>query len=277
MNFDILFIDEREKGEDRLRQCQMVMLRMLKIVDYLCAKYNIQYFLSGGTLLGAIRHKGFIPWDDDLDIAMTRENYEKFVQYAVPDLPTDIFFQTAETDVHYPQFSNVDARLRDKYSSYSHIGNKNNKWHEGLQVDIFVLDRSFLSHKFFIILQNNLIRRLTNRSKRVKVLKWISKYAPFSLVYSSNFLQNFSQVWSRPNYKKAEEISCLVKAQFEDIEVYIPFGWNACLKRQYGDYMQLPPLEERKSHHKVIGDPFIPCDHKESLHWKDREQLQSSV
>jgi len=68
MNFDVLFPDCREQGETRLRQCQLVMLRMLKILDYLCTKYEIDYFLTNGTLLGAIRHKGFIPWDDDTDI-----------------------------------------------------------------------------------------------------------------------------------------------------------------------------------------------------------------
>ena len=75
-----LFPDKRETGETRLKQCQLVMLRMLKIVHFLCERHQIEYFLVGGSLLGAIRHKGFIPWDDDLDIGMTRANYEKFVK-----------------------------------------------------------------------------------------------------------------------------------------------------------------------------------------------------
>ncbi len=79
MNFTQLFPDNREDGETPLRQCQLVMLRMLKIFDFLCAKHQIKYFLIGGSLLGAIRHKGFIPWDDDLDVAMTRDNYTKFL------------------------------------------------------------------------------------------------------------------------------------------------------------------------------------------------------
>src|SRR5688500_3524045 len=98
MDFSELIPDEREKGETRLKQCQLVMLRLLKILDYLCEKHKIEYFLVGGSLLGAIRHKGFIPWDDDLDVGMTRDNYERFVQLAVPELPHDIFFQTPETD-----------------------------------------------------------------------------------------------------------------------------------------------------------------------------------
>lgn len=270
MDFKDRFIDNREQGETRLRQCQLVMLRMLKILDFLCAKHGISYFLSGGTLLGAIRHKGFIPWDDDLDIGMTRKNYEKFVDLAIPELPNDIFFQNPETDMHYPPLSNVDARLRDKYSSYDHIGKDNNKWHEGLQVDIFVYDRAFLPHNFFINTQNVLLKLLNNTNRRAKVLKAISKYSPFNLVYASNFLQYIGWVQLGKNYIKQKEISTLIKTKFEDMEFYIPQGWHNCLTRQYGDYMKLPPPEKRKSEHNVLPDPFTPCEHIETLQWKDR-------
>src|SRR5919205_985557 len=137
MDFDTLFPDEREKGETPLRQCQLVMLRMLKIMDYLCTKHNIKYFLTGGSLLGAIRHQGFIPWDDDLDVGMLRSEYEKFVALAVPELPNDIFFQTPETDPAYASARFVEARLRNKYSTYA-VGEANKKahrWHHGLTVD----------------------------------------------------------------------------------------------------------------------------------------------
>ncbi len=92
VDFDKLFPDNRETGDTPLRQCQLVMLRMFKIFDYLCNKHNIKYFLTGGSLIGAVRHSGFIPWDDDLDVGMTRKNYELFVQKAVSELPQDIFF-----------------------------------------------------------------------------------------------------------------------------------------------------------------------------------------
>ncbi len=156
MDFNTLFPDERESGETRLRQCQLVMLRMLKIFDHLCTRHNIEYFLTGGSLLGAVRHQGFIPWDDDLDVGMTRNNYEKFVQYAAPELPNDVFFQTTETDTHYPVCHMVEAKLKDKYSSYI-IKEKNKniiKWHTGLQVDIFVYDKAYLPHNLFLYLLN---------------------------------------------------------------------------------------------------------------------------
>ena len=271
VDFDYLFPDKREKGETLTMQCQLVMLRMLKIVDYICAKHTIKYFLIGGSLLGAIRHRGFIPWDDDLDIGMTRDNYEKFVEYAVPELPNDIFFQNYKTDIKYPYSEQVEARLRDKYSNYTL---KNDRWHEGLQVDIFVYDRSFLPNNFLIIIQNILLGLLGDK-KRAQTLKVISRYFPFRLVYASSYLQKLGMWKFGTNYIKERELSELVKTRFEDMETYIPAGWDDCLKRQYGNYMQLPPLEKQSGHHSIVEtpDPFTPCHHKEILHWKNRNEI----
>jgi len=97
-DFFEVFPDEREKGDSQLRKCQLVMLRMLKILDFLCVRHEVKYFLVEGSLRGAILYHGFLPWDDDLDIGMTRDNYEKFVEKVVPELPNDIFFQNDETD-----------------------------------------------------------------------------------------------------------------------------------------------------------------------------------
>ena len=80
--FNEKFPDNRAEGTTTLKQAQRVMLRMLKIIDYICQQHDIQYWLEGGTLLGAIRDKGFISWDDDLDISMPRAAYIKFIEAA---------------------------------------------------------------------------------------------------------------------------------------------------------------------------------------------------
>jgi lipopolysaccharide cholinephosphotransferase len=274
MDFNYLFPDNREEGETRLRQCQLVMLRMLKIFDYLCTRHQIKYFLTGGSLIGAVRHQGFIPWDDDLDVGMTRDNYEKFIEYAVPELPDDIFFQNIETDAFYRQKDYVDARLRDKYSSYIHKGERKTPWHDGLQVDIFVYDHSFLPHNFFVITQNILLKWLNNYKKRTAILNYIAKYSPFPLVYASSYLQHYGLL-KGGTYIKEKEYSNLIKVKFEDMEAWIPKEFDRYLKRQYGNYMQLPPADKRVSNHEVICDPFTPCNHTQILYWEKRKQLNS--
>ena len=287
MDFDILFPDEREKGETPLRQSQFVMLRMLKIMDYLCTKHKIEYFLTGGTLLGAIRHKGFIPWDDDMDVGMTRENYEKFEKIAVPELPNDIFFQTPETDKAYPSGRNIEAKLRDKYSTYSisAANKKAHRWHHGIMIDIFIYDRAYLPHNVFIYALN---RTLTyffwaegannrNNNKRAKVLKRISKYSPLPLVYASSFIGKKKLIKLGANYMKGKEIKNLIRATFEDAEFLIPQAWDACLKRQYGDYMKLPSAAQQSGHFNgAMPDPFTPCEHTEVLIWKNRVKHKGS-
>jgi lipopolysaccharide cholinephosphotransferase len=271
INFDEIFIDEREKGNSQLRQCQLVMLRMLKILDYLCNAYDVKYFLVGGSLLGSIRHKGFIPWDDDLDVGMTRKNFEKFVKYCAPLLPRDIFFQTPETDPSFPVCHQVEAKLRDKYSSLYNPHNKQG-YHDGIQLDIFVYDRSYPPHNAFIFLINRSLKFLfNNNDKRANVLKWIEKNSPFQLVYASSYINGRKMIKLGTNYITIDEISELISVPFEDMQTYIPAGWDNCLKRQYSNYMQLPSEDQRTGHHSAqMGDPFTPCNHKEILYWKDR-------
>lgn len=281
MDFDVLFPDEREKGETPLRQSQLVMLRMLKIMDYLCNKHDINYFLTGGSLLGAIRHQGFIPWDDDVDVGMTRANYEKFEKLAVPELPNDILFQTAETDPEYPSCRYVEAKLRDKYSTYSITERKKitQKWHQGLMLDIFVYDRAYFPHNFFIYALNRTLTYFfwktgpnnSNNKKRAKVLKFISRYVPFPFVYASTFICKRKMIKFGQSYKTKNEISGVIRARFESMEALIPIGWESYLKRMYGDYMKLPPPEQQKGHQgNRVPDPFAPCGHTDVLFWQDR-------
>jgi lipopolysaccharide cholinephosphotransferase len=281
VDFETLFPDEREKGENRFQQCHLVMLRMLKILDYLCTKHDIKYFLVAGSLLGAVRHKGFIPWDDDLDVGMTRADYEKFVRYAVPELPEDIFFQSPETDRYFPSCHKAEAKLRDKYSSYTKKKNPDKPtWHHGLMLDVLVYDRAFLPHNFFICATNRLMMKLfwglkpnnQGNKKRARVLKAISKWTPFGLVYSNMFIRQWNMVKTfGANYFRESEIKEVERATFEGLTVYIPKGWHTYLKRKYGDYMKLPPVEKQVNHHGGLPDAFTPCHHTEVLNWKDRK------
>lgn len=272
-NFDQLFPDNRASGTTTLRQSQLVMLRMLKILDHICTRHNIEYFLIGGTLLGAIRHKGFIPWDDDLDIGMTPKHYKRFVQLGVPELPKDIFFQTVDTDPAYPQTSWVDARLRDKYSSYTHIGKPNKPWHEGLQVDIFIHYRSFWPHELCVVATNRLLKKLGSQKKRATILRLMERLLPFRKVYGNNYQQNRKT----GAFLTDDELKTLVRVPFEDTEVWAPVGYHSFLTRQFGNYMQLPPENKRVTNHDVQANPFTPCNHTEILHWSERKTMTTAV
>jgi lipopolysaccharide cholinephosphotransferase len=100
----------------------------------------------------------------------------------------------------------------------------------------------------------------------------LSKFLPFPKVYSSNFLQYFSEI-RYGTYITKSEYSSLVRSDFEDMQTYIPAKYHTYLQRQYGDYMRLPPEEKRVSHHHVDMDPFHPCDHPEILFWERRKAV----
>jgi lipopolysaccharide cholinephosphotransferase len=276
IDFNMLFPDVRESGETNLAQCHLVLLRMLKILDHLCVKHGVNYFLTAGTLLGAVRHGGFIPWDDDLDIGMTRANYEKFVRHVVPALPRDIFFQSPETDL-YPSCHGAEAKLRDRYSSY--VVDDEKKWHLGLMLDILVYDRAFLPHNFFIYALNRLLVLLywgmkpnnQGNKKRARVLTAIAKWSPFPLVYSNMYIRTRAMVRKYgANYFTEREIREVETMEFEGMTVPVPQGWHTYLKRKYGNYMQMPPLEKQVNH--GCTEPLKPCRHAKALVWKKKKQ-----
>lgn len=122
-----------------LRKAQLRMLDILIEVDKICRKHNIPYWLDGGTLLGAVRHGGFIPWDDDLDIAMTRKDYLKFCKIVVNSLPDNLTFQNDKND---PNYFLKFAKVRDKNSFFDDplYKNKNLKFN-GIYIDIFPLEK----------------------------------------------------------------------------------------------------------------------------------------
>jgi len=183
------------------------------------------------------------------------------------------FFQNDESDPYYPSCHVVEAKLRDKYSSYKRekSGKKIGTFHDGLQIDISVYDRAYLPVNLFIYtLNRTLIFFFKHKSnkKRADVLKWISKHSLVPLVYGSSFICNLKRMKLRSNYIKEEEIKSFITRKFEDVKVFIPAGWESYLKRQYGNYLQLPASEKQKGNHGAdIPDPFTPCNHSEILHW----------
>lgn len=261
-----------------LRDAQMLMVSILKDVDNICEKHNLKYFLDAGTLLGAIRHKGFIPWDDDMDIGMLREDYEKFLKIAKQELPNHLFLQTFESDKYYDIYQ-VPCKVRYNGTILIEkaIG-ENEKMHNGVYIDIFPYD-SLPKYNFVYKIQRAISRiilqsfvRLRDIPKKLTYKNKItfSFYKIITKIFTAkkrrkffNFLIKWNDInskymgygvdtaWSEYVYKKQDYFD-LIKLEFEGEHFYGPKNADAILTALYGDYMTLPKEEDRVWHAKEI-------------------------
>ena len=138
-----LFPDVRVQGTTPLRSAQLIMLRVLKYVDYICKVHGLRYSLEAGTLLGAIRGGGFIPWDDDMDLMMPRPDYERFLEISPALLPKTLLLHTSENDSKHlwPW-----AKIRDCNSEIVEIDSPEYEGARGVFVDIYPIDVYFPIH-----------------------------------------------------------------------------------------------------------------------------------
>lgn len=253
------------------------MLRMLKVIDYLCKQHHIPYWLEGGTLLGAIRHQGFIPWDDDLDISMLREDYNKFIKIAAENLPADMFLQTPDRDRGFFNFA-APLKVRDCNSRFVELHeNGDEPYHTGIYIDIFPIDSMPESkwdrtwHKWLVKKMRRLICAKCSSTPLGHHFKF---YKKLSGLVSQQWLQKrINRIIAKQNNKPSKYIGFgydtvirgvfakdiifpLGKAKFEDAEFPIPARCHELLTQFYGDYMTPPPLAKRQNIH---AKKIIPC------------------
>ncbi len=260
------------KTEYTMREIQMTTLECLKEVKRICEKNDIPYFLSWGSALGAVRHEGFIPWDDDIDISMLYPDYLRFLEICQKDLDTKRFFlQTPDTD--YNTFSGF-AKIRMNHTTsmieeYSHI-----KMHWGICMDIFPIRNApqsslkrkqliFLSKLYRMLLKRKVLSGrnkllidilcglFTEKGLRKKLEKRIDAFCP------AQETQEVFDIEGIPVQKafyprKLIEGSMMLK--FEDTEFPCPKDVDAYLTYMYGDYMTLPPEQERIGHTGALID-----------------------
>jgi len=245
-----------------LRKAQKRMLEILIEVDKICRKHNIPYWLDGGTLLGAVRHGGFIPWDDDLDIAMLRKDYDKLRKILPIELPKQFVFEDWRTN---KDFNMKHGKVRDLNSYYedSNWGNKN--CYKGIYIDIFPKEKliSYKWRKIIDFFYGRAFRRLHgfNNSKIeyvIACLMWIPSYCVANI---SQFLANLfaknnlgHPFGGLPFYHDCKKsiIFPLKELRFEDKLFPAPYNHHQYLTYQYGDYMQIPPAEQRITHASKI-------------------------
>ncbi len=256
-----------------IKKLKNIELDIFKVFIDICKKNSLTYFLLGGTALGAVRHKGFIPWDDDIDVALPRKDYEMFLKIAQNHLPENMFLQTYETDKNYPQpFAKIrrnDTAFIEKTSSHLNINH-------GVYIDIFPLDgfpsntkdkrifrlkekicKVIICGAFFTdntykktlkkIILNEIIPFLfPNYQKAVSKLDRLYKKYPYD---TSQIAANFAGAWGDKEVMPKSYFGKGSKGEFEGIEVNLPEKYHEYLTSLYGDYMTPPPPEKRIGHH----------------------------
>ena len=256
-----------------LREAQLRMLDILKEIDSICKANKISYWLDSGTLLGAVRHGGFIPWDDDLDIGMSRADYIRFINVVNKDLSEDYICQTPKSD---SKAENAYIKIRDLNSE---IRSENNYGEfTGLFVDIFPYDsvtlKNIITKKIcsFIILTKWFgdlkIKKpyIRNTHKNViicicKFIKVFFKYIPYDKLMKKLYKKGFLAENKESNYInygvevpfnikiKRDEVFPLRMINFEGSKFPVPNQYEAVLERIYGDWKKLPEEEDRKPSH----------------------------
>ena len=261
-------------GED-LFKVHKIEVDILREVIRICEKHKIQYFILGGTLLGAIRHKGFIPWDDDIDIGMTRDNYNKFLALAGKELGVEYFLQTFNTEANTPFYF---AKVRKKGTKFIEEYCKNLEIEHGLFLDIFPYDnipddiklrnRQLKKVKFWSNLfiaksvKGSSVPQDSLKGKMIVFTRLIFHYLlkPVSKSYLYRKLDATSQEYNHVKCKMksfvkypflmipSEDLNNLEQIELEGIEESCPGNPREYMKHQFGDFMKLPPEEKRVGH-----------------------------
>lgn len=259
-----------ELSNNQLSALKEQELSILKSFLNVCSQLNLTYYVIGGTLLGAVRHQGFIPWDDDIDIGMPRNHYERFLANGQQYLEDGLFLQTFQTDPEYP--ANF-AKIRLSNTTFVEYSIKDRKINHGVYIDIFPLD-FFPDSKRNIFAIKNLLLSLRisdafsiNALKpQTKALRFFTRYLYpsvsvalakreklFKSVTDGKLIANHCGAWGKKEIMPAHWYGKGVPLTFETLEVNAPTCYHEWLTQVYGDYMQLPPPEKRIPHHHVAA------------------------
>lgn len=273
----IFIFDESYQG--KLDTIHEILLAYLLEIDRICKKHDIKYFLAGGTLLGAVRHNGFIPWDDDADVMMLREDYEKFKNIVSEELPDNLFFQVPKTEkLNHHVFSKIRINNTMFATAFT---SKFLDMHNGIFVDILSHDKTGNTR-----FSQNLHRYATLATRSMVFNKWgntpiktggkhpvMCVFANIAKdVFPMKFLEWFQDktIGFYKNSKKSEYLydgmgrnlrrgafpkrwlDDVLYIDFEGYKLPIPKEYDNYLTYLYGDYMQMIPVSERRTSHSIV-------------------------
>lgn len=258
-----------------IKEMQHIALDVLIYLDKVCSKYGLKYFIVDGTLLGAVRHKGFIPWDDDIDLAMPRSDFNKLIEFSRTyhnDTYQFIFFGKSSELLPYAKFVNTKTQIDAKYAE--------DEMHEHLWLDIMPMDGLPEDQN-----EVNLIYKKAEYYRKIiglcsaklgegkSAVKKLAKYVlkPLALIYGKQrAINNLNALAMKYHYDSSKFVGAvtwglygasekMLKAEVDqsvditfESERFSTFScWDSYLKGLYEDYMQLPPVEKRVNHEMI--------------------------
>ena len=261
-----------QEYKSEINELQKIQLSMLKDFDAVCQKHRISYQLFSGTALGAVRHKGFIPWDDDIDVVMLREDYERFFDSASKELDSNKYYVQREFSEHWPMFF---SKLRLNGTTYIEKYHSHDaRIHQGIYIDIFPCDNlsdSRLMQKLQYIASKIVIAKSlyargyeTNSTVKKCFMQFciILPTEPFKRLCirrnDSSSLKVHTFFGGGKKFERSiffrEWFEQSVKMRFEDSEFPVSAHYDEMLRVMYGDYMVMPTLEQRvcKRHAAIV-------------------------
>ena len=274
-----------------LRAHQLLLLEMLKEIDRICKKYSISYMLFAGSALGAIRHHGFIPWDDDLDVVMLRPEYERFLSVAPKELDSKLYFMQSEFSEHWPMF--FSKLRRNGTACIERQVPKDRLMHQGVSIDIFpchnlsnhafIRKLQFLASKV-VIAKSLYCRGYLTDSKAKKVFIRVCRFLPQKPFWEfvvrrgdgqSKMVHTFFGGASRyeKNIYPRAWFEHTIRVPFESGKFPVTKYYDELLTVLYGDYMT--PLPEDKRGCKIHGE-IVDLERSYEMYWGIQEKMQFS-
>jgi lipopolysaccharide cholinephosphotransferase len=275
-------IELKEYDEETLQHLKDVILEIFKDFVKICEKYDLEYFTTGGTAIGALRHNGFIPWDDDIDVNMLREDYNKFMEVAPKEMGDKYIFMDASTQENYPL---MFAKMVKRGTRFIEADYEQANYPLGIFIDIFPYDKTpedpiarkkiikktwnigrwhvltlipnpnlpanmnpvlkkFITAGMYLVHGCLKLFHVTSKKTYKKYLKYATNcpekdsdlYIDYSYITGENLMVRKSDAWP------------LIDVPFEDTTVKMVKNYDEFLRKEYGDYMELPPEDQRHNH-----------------------------
>lgn len=251
---------------------------LLELFVDICDRLDLRYYLICGSALGAVKYKGFIPWDDDVDVGLFREDYETFLEKAPEFLPEHVFLQNYRTD---PAFPAIFSKLRDSETTYIERSSSKLPINHGIYIDVFPLDGypEDRSEQNRLERRKQIYRRLLSTAYLPnRKWKWLFIF-PFRLLgvhkrsaslarryeamisayktEGSEIIANHGNWQGKLEYAPESQYGSGVIGEFEGLNVRLPENYDAYLRQKYGDYTLDPPPEEQVGHHYNVA---CDCD-----------------